>query len=271
MFLTARDRNGRIITDLTQNELKLFEDRQEQKIDSLVWGVPGPLVVGLLIDVSGSRLGELVGAERKAAPIFFRRVLGKDDLAFVIAFGKEDYPLSDFTNKLAQLDSAVELASAKSPQGKTALHDVIAKVCREKLSGRPGRKALVLVSDGGDNASRTRNQDAIQIAQLTDTVIYAIDLSESNWRQASSPEELVGGKVLREFAEQTGGRSFTVRHKRDFQAAFELIAEELRGQYTLQYRPSNAVRDRKFRKLKINTTRKRIELLTRKGYYAPKN
>ncbi len=272
LYVTALDRNGQPIKDLAKEDMRLFEDGKEQKIDSLALVSSTPLFLGLLIDTSGSRIDESPGAEHAAAPQFFTAVLRSGDSAFVMSFDVQSYVLSDLTDKVEQLVSAVQRAGSKPPRGETALYDAIARACKEMLPRSSAPKALVLLTDGGDNHSRTSEREALRIAQATDTAIHVIYLGRiQGHRILLTPEEIGGEAILRDLAQQTGGLVVSVNSKREFGAAFEKMAEVIRGQYALEYHPTNTARDGKFRRLRIKTTRKGVELTTRPGYYAPKD
>jgi VWFA-related protein len=275
MFATVRDAHKRIIPDLTKDDFRVYEDNQEQKLAFFTHETSLPITLGLLIDTSGSEM-RMLPAEQEAASRFLQRVLRKEDLAMVISFDLDVDLLSDFTNDPAKLERAIQRARINAPstpasvQGPlpqrgpkgTNFYDAVYLACREKLSSETGRKALVILTDAEDNGSKVRLEEALEAAQRTDTVIHILLVYD--------PMYGANAGAAKKLAEETGGRMIEVRSEKKLLEAFDEISEELRTQYTLGYYPSNAARDGRFRKIKIETTRKDTHVLARKGYYAPK-
>jgi len=279
LFATVRDKKKHLVTDLTKDDFRIFEDGQEQKIAFFSRETALPITLGLLIDTSGSQ-ERLLGAEQEAASRFLERVLRKSDLAMVISFDLDVDLLADFTADRAELERAIQRTRINAPrtpvvvQGPlpqrapkgTDFYDAIYLACREKLAGEAGRKALVILTDAEDIGSKVKLEDALEAAQRTDTIIHILLVADP--RQYFSYR---GGGVAKKLAEETGGRSIEVRSEKKLEEAFDQISEELRSQYTLGYYPTNPARDGRFRKIKIETTRNDLQVLARKGYYAPKN
>ena len=279
LFATVRDNHKRIIADLKQDDFRISEDGQEQKIAFFSRETSLPITLGLLIDTSGSQ-EFLLGPEQEAATRFLARVLRPTDLAMVINFDVDVDLLSDFTADRGQLDRAIHRAriNAPGPRGPvqgplpqrtpkgTSLYDAIYLACREKLASEAGRKALVILTDAEDVGSKVKLEEALEAAQRTDTVIHILLIAD--------PRQYFGfyhgDSVARKLAEETGGRSISVRNEKHLEEAFDQISEELRSQYTLGYYPANPARDGRFRKVKTETTSKDLRVLARKGYYAPK-
>lgn len=274
LFATVRDKNKRIVGDLKQEDFKIFEDNQEQKIAFFSKEVTMPITLGLLIDTSGSEQNRL-GAEQEAASRFLERVMKKGDMAMVISFDLDVDLLADFTDDRGQLERSINKArisavsggvitpgTIPSNQGGTHFYDAVYLACGEKLATEAGRKALVIITDAEDQGSKLRVEEAIESAQRTDTVIHVLYVHDYHYGR---------GDIARKMADETGGRMIDVSSEKKLNEAFDLISEELRSQYTLGYYPSNTARDGAFRKLKVETSNKDYKLLTRKGYYAPKN
>ncbi len=275
LFATVRDAHKRIITDLTKDDFRVYEDNQEQKLAFFTHETSLPITLGLLIDTSGSEM-RMLPAEQEAASRFLQRVLRKEDLAMVISFDMDVDLLSDFTSDPAKLERAIQRARINAPstpasvQGPlpqrgskgTNFYDAVYLACREKLSSETGRKALVILTDAVDNGSKVRLEEALEAAQRTDTVIHILLVYD--------PMYGANAGAAKKLAEETGGRMIEVRSEKKLLEAFDEISEELRTQYTLGYYPTNAARDGRFRKIKIETTRKDTHVLARKGYYAPK-
>jgi VWFA-related protein len=276
LYATVRDKHKRIISDLTQDDFRIYEDSQAQKVAFFSHETSLPITLGLLIDTSGSEQRTLP-AEQEAASRFLARVLRKGDLTMVVSFDLDVDLLSDFTSDLAQLESAIHRARINAPstpitvQGPlpqygskgTNFYDAVYLACHEKLASEAGRKALVILTDAVDNGSKLRLEDAIEAAQRSDTVVHILLVYD--------PAEGYNEGVARKLAEETGGRAIVVRNEKKLEEAFDQISEELRTQYTLGYYPTNTARDGRFRKIKIESTRDGLHVLARRGYYAPKN
>ena len=274
LFVPARDKNQRSVPDLTQNDFRVFEDNQEQKIAFFSRETALPITLGLLIDTSGSEDRRLP-AEQEAASRFLHRVMRKGDEALVISFDIDADLLADFTEDVSQLDAAIRRARINAPYapvtpttfptntGGTHFYDAIYAACHDKLSEEAGRKALVIITDAYDEGSKLRVEEAIEAAQRTDTVVHILLVYDPGYPN--------GGGVVKKIADETGGRMIVVGNEKHLEEAFDQISEELRSQYTLGYYPTNTSRDGRFRKIKVEVGRKDVKTLTRKGYYAPQS
>ncbi len=152
--------------------------------------------------------------------------------------------------------------------GGTHLYDAIYLAAREVLAPEVGRKALILISDGQDQGSRVKREEAIEAAQRNDAILYGILFVDRSFYGRGS-FGYSGESTLKKLAEETGGRVFNVRSDKDLSGAFEQISSELRSQYSLGYTPTNAARDGSFRKVQVKATRRGLRVRARKGYYAP--
>ncbi len=276
LFATVRDKSKRIVSDLTEKDFRVLEDNQEQKIAFFSRETALPITLGVLLDTSGSE-ERMLGSIQESAARFVDRVLRPKDLAMVISFDVDVDLLSDFTEDRGQLERAINRARINAPQGGlvnpgplppsargmrgTAFYDAIYVACKEKLASEAGRKALVILTDAVDEGSKIRLEEAIEMAQRTDTVIHILLISDFGY---------VNGGVAKKIAEETGGRMIEVRSEKKLGEAFDQISEELRTQYLLGYYPTNAVRNGQFRKIKVEAEGKDMKVLARKGYYAPK-
>jgi VWFA-related protein len=276
LFATVRDKNKRIVGDLKQSDFKIFEDTQEQRIAFFSKEVTLPITLGLLIDTSGSEQNRL-GAEQEAASRFLERVMRKGDEAMVISFDTDVDLLADFTDDRGMVQRAINKARIGAVNtgvvtpgtiptrsgGGTVFYDAVYLACNDKLATEAGRKALVVITDADDNASKVRLEEAIEAAQRTDTVIHVLLVHDPGygWR----PD------VAHKLSDETGGRTIEVSSEKKLNEAFDQISEELRSQYTLGYYPTNTSKDGRFRKVRVDTSDKDYKILTRKGYYAPKN
>jgi VWFA-related protein len=277
LFVTVRDKNKRIVTDMKQDDFKVSEDGQDQKIAFFSKEMALPITLGILLDTSGSEQF-MLGAIQDAGGRFLRRVMRKGDEAMIISFDTDVDLLSDFTDDHGQLDRAINKARVNVPgggyiggnpgpiggqsSGGTNLYDAVYLACGEKLNGEAGRKAIIIATDAEDTGSRVRLEEAIEAAQRTDTVIHILLVYDPRYGANTS--------VAHKLTDETGGRLIVVNSEKKLEEAFDQISEELRSQYTLGYYPTNSQKDGKFRKIHVETTNHEFKILTRKGYYAPK-
>jgi VWFA-related protein len=270
LFATVRDKKTkRILNDLQQNEFKIEEEGDEQTISDFSRETNLPITLGILMDTSGS-VRDVLAAEQEAAIRFLDRVMRKGDLTMFITFDSEADLLANFTEDKNILANAIRRARIRAPmmQGTiggnvagTVFYDAVYLACTDKLALEAGRKALVILTDAQDSGSRMRAQDAIEAAQRTDTVVHVL-LIAPGWGANEG--------AAKKLTEETGGRTIVVRNEENLEEAFDLISEELRSQYVLSYTSTNTARDGAFRRIKVESTRKDVEILTRRGYYAPK-
>jgi VWFA-related protein len=278
LFVTVRDKNKRIVTDLKQDDFKVAEDNQDQKIAFFSKEVTLPITLGLLMDTSGSEQ-YMLGAIQDGASSFLNRVMRKGDEAMIMTFDLDVDLLADFTDDRSQLNRAIRKAQINTGGGGggaggtagtipqsgskgTNFYDALYLACNEKLSTEAGRKAIVVLTDAEDNGSKVRVEEAIEAAQRTDTVVHILLVYD--------PHYGANATVARKITDETGGRMIVVNNEKHLQEAFDQISEELRSQYTVGYYPTNSARDGKFRKIKIDVAGKDLKVLARKGYYAPK-
>ena len=281
VLCTVKDRKGKLVNTLTKEDFKIFEDGKRQQIRYFSRETNLPLTLGLLVDTSVSQW-RLVPAEQEAAEIFFRRMIGRQDLAFLISFDSEVDLLQDLTGSHVLLRRALDRLRVNSPTPATPLpttqgpfpglrvegthfYDAVYLAAREKLSREVGRKAIVVISDGQDQGSKVKSRKAIEAAHKAGVIIYGILFYDPRFygRYGYS-----GNRALKKMSKETGGRMIEVRRSRDLSAAFEEISQELRSQYSLGYTSSNPRRDGSFRKLRVKTRGKGLRVQARKGYYA---
>jgi VWFA-related protein len=279
LFVTVRDKNKRIVTDLKQDDFKVAEDSQDQKIAFFSKEVTLPITLGLLMDTSGSEQ-YMLGAIQEGASSFLNRVMRKGDEAMIMTFDLDVDLLADFTDDRSQLNRAIRKAQINTGGGGggaggtagtipqsgskgTNFYDALYLACNEKLSTEAGRKAIVVLTDAEDNGSKVRVEEAIEAAQRTDTVVHILLVYDPHYGANAS--------IARKITDETGGRMIVVNNEKHLQEAFDQISEELRSQYTVGYYPTNSARDGKFRKIKIDVAGKDLKVLARKGYYAPKS
>ena len=267
--VTVLDKSGRLITDLTVENFDVREDGVPQRILLFSKENELPLSIGLLMDVSNSVRPKLK-FEQEATMAFFDAIIrpGKDQALFV-TFSTTVELLQDFTDDHEQLKQAVRSAR---PIGATALYDAIYRVCEEKMWTAPGRRALVVISDGEDNASDHTLEEVIDLAQRVETVIYTIGTTNvGGFGVTGGLTDAPGNKELRRMAEATGGKAFFPAKLLDLERTFTEISQELRSQYYLFYVSTNQARDGSFRKIEVKVVgRDNLRARTKRGYTAPK-
>jgi Ca-activated chloride channel homolog len=260
--VTVTDDRGRPVSGLKASDFRIREDSRLQDI-KLFSAEDVPASIGLVIDNSGSMRDR--GALVARVALEFAGSGNPEDELFVVSFNEKVSlslpPSIAFTDDLDQIRSALR----SSPDGLTALYDALAVGIEHLKTGTRDRKALVVLSDGADNASRRRLDDVLQIAQRSSATIYTIGLYDEN-----SPDR--NPRVLRRIAELTGGRAYFPRSSDDLERAWRDIAREIRSQYTIGYRSSNPNRDGVFRKVEITAIRnvsRSLRVIARDGYFAP--
>ena len=265
VLFIATDRHGKFVRNLNQNDFSILDDHKPvQSIVNFRRETDLPLQMGLLVDVSASVHGRF-DFEKLAATGFLQHILRPGyDRAFVVGFNKASYLTQDFTDNVHLLSAGVrELNNG----GGTAIYDAIYKACSEKLarehSDHPVRKAIIILSDGEDNQSEVTRAQAIEMAQRSEVLIYAISTDDSGLI-------LRGDKTLEDLASATGGRAFFPFKMKDISRSFAAIEDELRSQYAVSYKPSDFDADGRYRSIEITSLKKDLQVRARRGYYAPR-
>ncbi len=264
VIFTVTDKHGKFIKDLTQNEFKVLDNSRPQAIREFRAQTDLPLRIGLLIDASNSIRDRFL-FEQQAAIEFLQQTIRRDkDKAFVLAFDEVPEITQDFTSDKDQLTKGVKLIR---PGGGTAMWDAVFYACRDKLmklkEDTPVRRVIVLVSDGDDNQSRVLRQEAIDMAQRANVLIYTISTNLSNIQDT-------GDHNLKMLAEATGGRSFLPYKLQELADDFNEIQGELRSQYSIFYKPDDLIANGQFRNVLISPENKKFRVRAKKGYFAPK-
>ncbi len=262
MLFTVTDKRGRFVTNLDRQDFEVLENKKPQNILEFTSETDLPLRLALLIDTSNS-IRDRFHFQQEAATNFINQVMREQDKATLVSFDSAAELVADLTSDTHTLENAVR---SLRPGGGTALYDAIYFACRDKLmQDQPMykfRRAMVILSDGDDNESRYSREQALEMAQRADTVIYTISTNNSHI-------ETEGDKVMRYFAEQTGGVSFFPFEAKDLNQSFENVANELRHQYNLFYRPEPLNNDGQYHSVQIKVRgRKDLIVRARKGYYA---
>jgi len=265
MLFTVTDKKGRFVTDLNKDDFEVIESKKPQSIQEFTAESDLPLRIGILVDTSSS-IRDRFRFEQEAAAQFLNSVVHAGiDKAMVISFDTSAELVADLIDDTTQLDGAIH---SLRPGGGTSLYDAIFFACRDKLQqDQPKhkfRRAVVIVSDGEDNQSRYTRDQALEMAQKADAVIYAISTNISRI-------DTDGDKVLRYLTQETGGRAFFPFKVEDLDQSFENIANELRHQYNIFYRPEPLKTDGQYHTVELRVKgRKDLVVRARKGYYAPK-
>jgi Ca-activated chloride channel family protein len=264
LLFTVADKKGRFVTDLAKDDFVLTEGKKPQNIMEFTAESNLPLRLAILIDTSNS-IRDRFRFEQEAAVEFINSLMRPEDKAVVVSFDTATELVADLTNDTEQLAKAIR---GLRPGGGTAMYDAIFFSCRDKLmQDQPRhkfRRAMVIISDGDDNYSRYTRDQALEMAQKADVVVYTISTNIS--RQPTD-----GDKVMRYFATETGGLAFFPFKVQDLAQSFENIANELRHQYNLLYRPDPIKTDGLWHSIDLRVKgRKDLVVRTRKGYYAPR-
>ncbi|MEO7652608.1 MAG: VWA domain-containing protein, partial [Bryobacteraceae bacterium] len=265
--VTVTDPLNRFVTGLERENFKLTEDKSEQQISHFA-SEDAPLSVGLVFDTSGS-MGSKLNKARQAVAQFFKTANPQDEF-FLVQFNDRPEMVQDFTTNLEEIQNRLTFTQAK---GRTALLDGVYMALHKMKKARNQHKALLIISDGGDNSSRYTESEIKNLVREADVQIYAIGIFESVSARGRTAEELSGPGLLSEMAEQTGGRHFPVENLNELPDVAAKIGIELRNQYILGYTPKNQERDGKYRKVQVKLVQPRglppLRAFWRLGYYAP--
>jgi Ca-activated chloride channel homolog len=265
--VTVTDPYNRLVTGLDPDNFRVYEDNIEQEVVTFS-SEDVPISIGVIFDMSGSMTNK-IGKAREAAIQFFKTANPQDEF-FLVSFNERAELTSAFTNSVEDLQSRMMLAA---PKGRTALLDAIYLGLSQMRGAKNGKRALLILSDGGDNHSRYNESDIKRLVKEADTQLYAIGIFDPLGYRNRTPEELNGPSLLSEVTEMTGGRVFAVENLNDLPDIASKIGMELRNQYVLGYRPSNKAHDARWRKIKIKLRAPKglppLNVYSKTGYYAP--
>jgi Ca-activated chloride channel family protein len=265
--VTVTDPYNRLVTGLDPDNFRVYEDNVEQEVVTFS-SEDVPISIGVIFDMSGS-MANKIGKAREAAVQFFKTANPQDEF-FLVSFNERAELTSAFTNSVEDLQSRMMLAA---PKGRTALLDAIYLGLSQMRGAKNGKRALLILSDGGDNHSRYNESDIKRLVKEADTQLYAIGIFDPLGYRNRTPEELNGPSLLSEVTEMTGGRVFAVENLNDLPDIASKIGMELRNQYVLGYRPSNKAHDARWRKIKIKLRAPKglppLNVYSKTGYYAP--
>jgi len=287
LFFNVKDKKGGLIPSLTKGDFQLLEDGKPETIKYFAAESDLPLTLGILIDSSGSQQ-RVLEMEKEVGANFLAEILRPKDMAFVISFDVDSNLLQDFTNSSRRLREALNSARINAPPSScgglpgagggplpcssnpkgTVLYDTVYLASHDQLAKEVGRKAMILLTDGQDEGSRLRIQDAIEAAQKADSIVYVLLCADRGFYGGIG---YFGESDMRKLTEQTGGRVINVGNKMDkLREAFDQIAAELRSQYNIGYTPTNTRQDGSYRKLEIKC-KQNYKIQARSGYYATKH
>lgn len=285
VVFTVKDKQGNLVPHLTQNDCTVYEDKVPQKLKSFVAETNQPLTLGILLDTSGSQQ-RVLPLEQDVGSRFLERILRPKDEAFLISFDVNVDLLQDFTNSPRLLAHAMDKAQINTAGGNgaggipgmgggpvpttgdpkgTLLYDAVYLAATQKLNQETGRKAMILLTDGEDQGSRTKLDEAIASAERSNVIVYVILLADrgfyGSWGYG-------GHSSMKRLTSETGGRLIDVGNNGDkLEAAFRQIEDELRTQYVASYTPTNTRLDDTFRRLDVDCGNGR-NVQVRKGYFA---
>jgi len=263
VLTTVTDKKNRLVTDLTKDDFRIFEDGKPQAIRFFSRETDLPLRIGILVDASNSIRPRLRFEQEAAIDFLNIAVRPGKDLAFVVAFDVAPQLVQDYTDDIEKLSDAIQGLKAG---GVTSLFDAVFSSCKEKMLFFPPpepylRRVMIIISDGQDNQSVHTREEALAMAQRAEVTIFTISTNRSG-------SEGRGDKVLQRLADVTGGHAFFPFEAGDLAADFREIARELRNQYSLAYVSTNAAHDGTFRSITIQPVDKNLRVRAKNGYFA---
>jgi Ca-activated chloride channel homolog len=262
--VTITDPMNRLVTGLEKDNFVLLDNGEKQAIQHFS-SEDSPISLGVIFDISGSMANKIEKA-RQAVVEFFKTANPEDEF-FLIAFNDKPTLIADFTDSVERVQGQLVYAV---PKGRTALLDAIYLGMAKMRQARHQRKALLIISDGGDNRSRYTENEIKSLVKEADVQIYAMGIFDQS---ARSDEERYGPQLLAEVTDVTGGRTFTVSNPNDMSDVAAKIGVELRNQYVLGYRPTKPARDGKWRKVRVKLNSPKglpqLSVYSKTGYYAP--
>ncbi|MGH9530855.1 MAG: VWA domain-containing protein [Terriglobales bacterium] len=262
--VTITDPLNRLVTGLEREHFVVLEGNRPQQIRHFS-SEDAPISLGVIFDLSGSMKNKIEKA-REAVVQFFKTANVQDEF-FIVTFADKPEVLAQFTQSIEDIQGKLILAM---PEGRTALLDAIYMAVNRMRDARHNKKALLIISDGGDNRSRYTEAEIRSLVKEADVQIYAIGVFDLF---PSTPEEKNGPAMLASITDVTGGRTFTISSPNDLADVATKIGIELRNQYVLGYRPTNPQRDGKWRKIKVKLAPPKglppLQVYAKSGYYAP--
>jgi VWFA-related protein len=285
VLCSVRNKGNGLVGNLEKSDFHLFEDGKEMEIKYFTRETDLPLTIGMLVDTSKSQ-ENLIEPESRAAYEFFKVVLRKKDMAFLMQFGAEAELLQDDTNSAKLLQDGLRQLRLSVPvggfhpgpvptaqnQAGTILFDAVYLAANEKLKGEVGRKVMVIITDGDDTGSKTPRDRATEAAQKADSIIYFIDYEDPRYHGGGFGTFTIGRNTgnadMSRMSSETGGRVFRVDRKNTLDDIFKELQDEMRSQYSIGYTSPHSQKDGSYHKIEIKTSNKDYKVQARKGYYA---
>jgi VWFA-related protein len=286
VFFTVKDKAGNLVPHLNKDDCTISEDKAPQTLKSFAAETRQPLTLGILLDTSGSQY-RVLPLEQDVGSQFLERVLKAKDQAFLLSFDVDVDLLQDYTNNPRLLARAMGKAQINTAGGNgaagipgagggtvptigapkgTLLYDAVYLAANQKMNQETGRKAMILLTDGEDEGSRTKISEAIAAANRSNVIVYTILIADRGFYGGFGYS---GYSAMKKMTEETGGRLIDVGNNgKKLEAAFQQIEDELRTQYLASYTPSNIKLDGSFRKLSVECRGDGMKVQVRKGYYA---
>ncbi len=270
----VKTKDGQAQEGLTKDDFVLKQDGKEVPIHYFSRGSEVPLSFALMVDTSGSQ-ETFIGDESLASDVFFETMLGRpEDRAMLVQFDTTVLQLKSMTNSASALHFALSRMNQGAAAKKgTLLYDAVYVVAKDALAKATGRKAMVILSDGGDNGSRRSLTEAIEQAQRADVQVYSIQYSMfrglSGGNTGRAPEADPGLEALQKLSESTGGHVFTISRTMSLREIFAQIADDLRLQYELGYKPPPDTQPNSYHKLELKAKDKKLTVQARKGFFQP--
>ena len=265
--VTVTDPYNRFVMGLVPENFRIFEDNVEQELVTFS-SEDVPISIGIIFDCSGSMRSKM-GKAREAA-VEFLDTANPEDEFFLVTFNERADLTTVFTSSIGDVQSRMMLMP---PKGSTALLDAIYLGLSQMKNAHHGKRALLIISDGGDNHSRYNERDIKRLVKEADTLLFAIGIFDPIGYRSPTLEELNGPSLLSEITEMTGGRVFEVENLNDLPDIAAKIGKELRNQYVLGYRPSNKAHNARWRKIKVKMRAPKglppLSVYSKTGYYAP--
>ena len=285
VLCSVRNKGNGLVGNLEKSDFHLFEDGKEMEIKYFTRETDLPLTIGMLVDTSKSQ-ENLIEPESRAAYEFFKVVLRKKDMAFLMQFGAEAELLQDNTNSAKMLQDGLRQLRLSVPvgglhpgpvptaqnQAGTIMFDAIYLAAGEKLKGEVGRKVIVVITDGDDTGSKTPRDKATEAAQKADSIIYFVDYEDPRYHGGGFGTFTIGRNSgnadMSRMSSETGGRVFRVDRKNTLDDIFKELQDEMRSQYSIGYTSPHSQKDGSYHKIEIKTSNKDYKVQARKGYYA---
>jgi Ca-activated chloride channel homolog len=261
--VTVTDPRGRLVVGLDKDNFQIFDGKQKQEIRHFS-NEDGPVSLGIVFDMSGSMQDKLERAQE--AVVQFCKIANPQDEFFMVTFSDAPRLAVDFTSDVEDIQRALLASVAK---GRTALLDSIYLSLNQMRQAKYQKRAILVISDGGDNRSRYTEHEIKSLVKESDVQLYAVGIYDRNFR---TPEELLGPQLLQELVGLTGGRAFALDNTNDLPNVAQAIGNELRNQYVLAYRPEEVSRDGKWHKIVVRMRLPKgfpfLQINAKTGYYA---